>query len=218
MKRILMTTMLVAATILTGCAMQRPTHEIREAGDWHFKRGDYARAAQEYQEIAARHPGDWEAQYKLGLSLLETGDLRDARRALEIAHDRKPDNPDVVDALAEAMYRQGDEAQLFAFLRDRAQSTQTVRAYLRLGKYAAEMNDPDSAQVAVRTAIELDNGRTVEPYLVASEFAQARGQVDEAVRRLRQAYGINPDDERVLTRLRELGEIPGPTLALPPGR
>jgi Tfp pilus assembly protein PilF len=80
------------------------------------------------------------------------------------------------------------------------------------------MNDPDSAQVAIRTAIELDDGRSVEPYLVAADLAERLGDLDLAVRRLRQAYGIDSRNDRVRERLRDLGEIPGPTLALPPGR
>ena len=44
------------------------------------------------------------------------------------------------------------------------------------------------------------------------------GQSDEAIRRLRQAYAIAPDDEAVNVMLVEYGEIPGPTLGLAPGR
>ena len=80
------------------------------------------------------------------------------------------------------------------------------------------LNDPDSAQVALETAIAVDEGKTVEPYLQAAAFAQRLGDLEMALRRLRQAYGINPYDERVKQRLRELGEVPGPTIALPPGR
>ena len=116
------------------------------------------------------------------------------------------------------LFQQGDEAQLFAFLRERAESTQTVRAYLRLARYSVEMKDPDSANVALETAIALDGGQSVEPYLAAADLAADLGDPEMAVYRLRQAFGIAPHDERISDRLRALGEVPGPTIALPPGR
>ena len=41
------------------------------------------------------------------------------------------------------------------------------------------------------------------------------GDPDAAVTALRQAYGVNPDDEMVAERLRQHGLVPGPTVALP---
>jgi tetratricopeptide (TPR) repeat protein len=208
----------LAAVVLAACAAQRPTPTVRESGDLRFKRGDYLGAAVEYQEIVARYPGDWQAQYKLGLCQIQLGQLAEAERALTIAHTRRRDNADIVDALAQVMFQQGDEAQLFAFLRERAESTQTVRAYLRLAQYSIEMNDPDSANVALETAIALDGGQSVEPYLAAADLAADLGDPEMAVYRLRQAFGIDPHDGRISDRLRALGEVPGPTIALPPGR
>ena len=66
--------------------------------------------------------------------------------------------------------------------------------------------------------IAIDNGQTTDPYLLAASFAERLGDLDLALRRLRQAYGIDPYDENVNDRLTALGEVPGPTLALPPGR
>jgi len=43
------------------------------------------------------------------------------------------------------------------------------------------------------------------------------GNEDEALRRLRQAYGINPEDPRVREALQQRGQILGPTLGLPRG-
>lgn len=206
---------LASLAILIGC--ERPIETIRASGDFQFEHGDYAAAAPEYAEITARYPGDWQAHYRLGQSLLEIGKPAEARHALEIAHSRRPHDSHVADALAEAMYQQGDETRLFAFLRERAESTQNVEAYLRLARYAVDLSDPDSAKVALEAAIEFDDGRTVEPYLEAAAFALRLGDVDLALRRLRQAYSVSPRDNRVRQRIRDLGEVPGPTLALPPG-
>jgi tetratricopeptide (TPR) repeat protein len=204
--------------LLPACAVHTPVETLRERGDAHFARGEHDRAAEQYSQITDRYPGDWEAQYRLGVSLLELDEPSEARRALEMAHSHRPGHDGIANALAEAMFRLGDERQLFAFLRERADSRQSPAAHLHLAHYAMEMGDPDSAQVAINKAIVLDDGRSVVPYLAAAALAERLGDMDLAVRRLRQAYGINPLDERVRTRLRELGEVPGPTLALPPGR
>ena len=201
----------------TGCA-SRPIEAIRDSADFQFNHQEYQRASTGYQQIVDRYPGDWQAQYRLGMCELELGHPDRARSALEIAHSNHPDSPAVVDALAEAMFQQRDEPALFALITDQARSEQTVYAWLRLGRYAAELGDADTAVTGFETAIELDGGRTIEPYVQAALFSQQIGDLDEALRRLRQAYQINPDDPRVDQRLRDLGEVPGPTLALPPGR
>jgi cytochrome c-type biogenesis protein CcmH/NrfG len=208
--------LLLIAILLGGCNTQRPLETVRTRADLSFDRGDYQAAAREYGEIVERYPGDWEAQYMLGRCKLQLDQPVDARAALEVAYTRRPGNSDVVDALAEAMFRQGDKAGLFQFLRERADSEGTVRAWLRMGRYAAELGDPDSAATAFETAIRLDEGRTTEPYLQAAVFSQQIGDLDAAQRRLRQAYMIDPEDQRVSKHLRELGEVPGPTIALPP--
>jgi tetratricopeptide (TPR) repeat protein len=121
----------------------------------------------------------------------------------------------VADALAEAMYAQEDYNRLFSFLRERAEATKTAQAYLRLARFAMDTNDADTARWAYDQAIEVDAGASVEPYVQAAAFHERVGDIEGAVRRLRQAYGIDPYDPRVSERLRALGEIPGPTIALP---
>ncbi len=209
----------ILVTILGGCATARtPVETLREQGDFEFKRGRFADAALQYQQIVDRYPGDWKGQYKLGLARLETDEPSAARQALEIAHTRRPHNEMVADALAIAMFRMGEKGQLFAFLRQRAEVDATMRSYLRLAHYSRQMGDPDSAQDALNLAIDLEGVRSVEPYLAAADLAEEVGDREEAIRRLRQACWIDPRDERVAERLRALGEVPGLSIALPPGR
>ncbi len=215
MRRSRLLMILLSGAVLTGC--QRPIETIRQSGDFSFDRHDYNKAATEYAEITNRYPGNWRAQFRLGLCLLEIGQPARAREALEVAHTHRPRNPQIADALAEAFFQLGEESRLFAFLRQRAESMQTSGAYLRLFRYSLELGDPDSAAVALDKAIVLDDGQTVEPYLAAASFAERLGDLETALHRLRQAYGIDHTDGRVLQRLKDLGEIPGPTLGLPSG-
>ncbi len=212
-------TLLVCTTVvLFGCTRSTATHVLRERGERALLAGNYQQAAVEFEEVTSRYPGDWQAQYMLGRAYLDLGRPADARRALEVAHSLKPRNAEVAEALAEAIYQQGDETRLFIFLREQTETTQSVRSYLLLAKYAMASGDADSAKVALETAIVIDNGQTVEPYLEAATFAERLGDPDLAVRRLRQAYGIDPQSQQVNERLIALGEVPGLTLVLPPGR
>jgi Flp pilus assembly protein TadD len=206
------------STALASCATPKPVEAMRVDGEHHFKFGRYEQAASEYRQIVHRYPGDWEAQHALGVCLLKLEDFTGARRALEVAHTHKPGHEAIAFALAEAMHRQGDQNALHAFLRERASSTQSVTVYLKHAQYAMEMGDFDSARTAVDTAIVLDKGKSVEPYSLAAELALKVGDVDLAVRRLAQAYHVNPYDRSVKQRLIDLGEVPGPTLAVEPGR
>src|SRR5439155_212444 len=103
---------------------------MRASGDYRFNKGDYAGAADEYSEIVARYPGDWEAQYKLGLSQLELKNYSAGRRALEIAYTQRPRDPKVAQALAEAMFRQGHAAGTVTVVSDKFAMRTTADAGL----------------------------------------------------------------------------------------
>lgn len=209
---------LAACALLTGCGQQqRPVDAIRTSAEQRYRVGDYAGARDDYAEIVAKYPGNWQDQYKMGLCMIETQQYARARQALQTAYTLKP-SQEVADGLAQAMFMQKDESQLFAFLRQRASETRSTAAYLQLGHYAMELNDPDSAKVAFDTAIEVDKGKTTEPYIEAAKLAERLGHLDIAIDRLRQAYGINPYDTRVHEMLRKLGEDPNKIKPLPPGR
>ena len=217
MRSTLSLTMALVVTVALGACAQRPVQTVLANADFHYDHGNYAKAADEYKEAIDRQPGIWRAHYQLGLCLLEIEKPTQARRQLEVALTQRPRDPDIIETLAQAMLAQGDETGLYTFLTEQAETVQTADAYVRLARYSMLLNDPDSALSAVEMAIELDIGSTVEPYLEAAAIAQRIGDLDLALRRLRQAFGIDPNDTRVRSRLRELGEVPGPTIGLPPG-
>ena len=103
------------------------------------------------------------------------GRYEEARTAIKIAYDRRPMEIRVINAQAEAMYRTGEFDGLDAFLRQHAREAGTVDSWLLFSKYADKMNDPDSAQLGINTAIELDGGATIAPYMLAARFAERLG-------------------------------------------
>lgn len=212
MTRYLMPIALLCVVMLPACAGPPSIDSVMQRGDRAFARGDYGMAVVNYEDVTDRFPGDWEAQYKLGLSLLHLGQYTQARRSLEIAHTRQPYHQGVVDGLAEALYKQGNTEQLYAFLRAQIEESQSVNACLRMARYCLELNDPDSAKWAIDTAVEWDRGRTAEPQLLAADLAERLGDSEEVLRHLRDGYRNDPYNARINERLRDYGEVPGPTM------
>lgn len=213
------TSLALAGTLgLAGCTGTRPVHQVEASGDAAYDRGDFVLARSEYGEVVDRYPGDWRAQYRFGLTCLELGAWDSARTALKVAVDRRPENPDVADAYARALFHAGDREALVSFLRGRTKDPGSTRDWVRAAVWQDRIGDLDAALAAVETAIEISDGQSAEPYIVAARLAEKLGDRETAVRRLRQAYGIAPGDEEVEAAMEALGEIPGPSYALPPSR
>ena len=137
---------LLAGALLCSCTMQKPVESLRQSGDHSYRTGDYVAAAHDYEMITERYPGDWRAQYQLGMARLELGELSAARSALEIAHARRPRDSDVIEALADVMLRQDDNEAVFDLLRRSTASSPSTESYLRLARYSIALDDPDSAR------------------------------------------------------------------------
>ena len=208
---------LVAST-LAACQKGPSSEALLERADYDLEYGRYEQAAETYQLVLDRYPGDPSANMGLGQALLELDRTAEARAALELAAVAEPSNFEVCRLLAEAMFQEGDTVRLYQLLRDQAVEQRRLEAWLLMAEYALALDDPDTAQGAITAALEVSDGSTPEPYIEAARFAERIGDQKEAIRRLRQAYGIAPQDPRVVAGLQEYGEIPGPTIALPPGR
>ncbi len=201
----------IGLLLLAGCG-EPGTTRLRDSADYARWQGRWVDAADDYAQITRLHPGDWRAQYRLGQCMLALGQPQQARASLEVAETLRPGDSEIADLLAEAYLEDGDTNHLFSWLRLRAERTQTTVAWMRLAEYAMELDDPDSAMLAADTAIAIDEGRTVEPLLLHADLAVQLGDERAAVDSLRWAWRINPDDTRVNTALRDLGQVPGPTM------
>lgn len=205
----------VAMMILPACSNTIPKEALRRKGDQAAMINDWPTAAEWYAQVADRDPTSWRAQYALGHASLEAGDLSTARRALEIASALKPQSNAVARDLADTMEQQEAWDDLFAYLRDRATSTSTANDWLRLARAGVEADDPDTAREALRTAMAVDAGTTVQPYLRAAAIARRLGDDRDAYRALVLAWEIDPGDTDVNAALRDLGVVPGPTMRYP---
>lgn len=214
----------LAAGMFGGCENTRPRSiaTLDARGEWALERGDYERAEEAYAEIVQRVPGNRDAHHGLGRALLAQGDALPARRHLEIAYQHAWDSPnedfayEVAGDLAEAMHATGDADRMFTFLRERMQATGAMRDYLRWGDWSLRSGDPDTAQVAYLTAARIDTSGSAAPYLQLATLHEQLGDTEAATYRLRQAYGLEPENPEVQTRLRQYVTVIGPTVALPP--
>jgi predicted Zn-dependent protease len=205
-----------AILLLAGCASQRPLFAVKEHGAEAFAAGDYETALAAYTEYVGRRPGDDTVQIELARTLIAVGQPAKAVEHAWIAYDQEPRNDAYADVLARAMHDAGQTDALFKFLRARTTELGRVDDYLRLAHYTALNGDADGALTAYLTAARLDKGRTVGPQLALADFYLSVGDRAKAVERLRMVLFLDPKHAAASQKLRDLGEIPGPSLALPP--
>jgi len=184
--------------------------------------GHYQEAATALQPIVDATPGVWQAEYEYGRAQVGLGNYEVARRSLERANARVPTNTDVIFALAGCLAELNDAARLYELLRNAGIQLRSSEAWIQLAKYANQLGDPDTAMDAITAAIEIDDGfdirRSTECYWVASQLELEYGTREQSIRRLRQAYGVNPEDPRVRAALETAGVPLNRSTALPPGR
>jgi tetratricopeptide (TPR) repeat protein len=212
---------LLAAQAIVGCSSTPPIESTTATAQHYIDFNQCREAADLIKPVVDKWPGEWQAQLIYGRAELCLGDLPEARHALEAANARNPSNMDVVFALADCMERQKDIPELYLLLRNAGAEFRSVEAYVKLAAIAGSVGDIDSQKTALLAAIELDEGygqkRIISPYLQMAILQEKLGDQAEALRRLRQAYGVNPDDPRVQSMLLARGQVLGPTLALPGG-
>ena len=194
-----------------GCG--RPSNTaLMNQGDYAMWQGRWADAATNYEKAAEQHPGEWEAQFKLGQCYLEMGDPLQACHALSIAESIQPENIEIADLLATALMESDNRDGLYTFLQTRATKVQTTRAWTKFAEYSMAMDDPDTAVQAINTAIVLNTNQSAYPYIVAATFAERLGDDTLAVKHWKDAWSIDPTNERISSALRSHGEVPGPTM------
>lgn len=205
-----------ALAIVSGCQTQRPVGLLQRDGEQAMLRGEPQEAIGYYQEWVDRQPQRADAQHALGEALLEAGRPSEAVGPLTVAWDHDQDNEEYFDDMAAAMRAAGRDQTLIGTLQTNATEKGRLVDYMRLGRNLQAMGLMDEAHQALKTAADIDAGRTVEPQLAFADFYRQLDRPQEEIRRLRMAYAIDPTDERVLARIHALDMIPGPSLALPP--
>jgi cytochrome c-type biogenesis protein CcmH/NrfG len=205
-----------AALVITGCADQRPTWKVRQDADVAYEAKHYEAAKADYQIYVDRKPNDPTGQYALGRTYLALKDPKPAREHMQIAYDVVPNNDAYIEGYAQALYEAKEPETLMTFLNRVAAERGYVEDYLRLGRYAGKIGHPDEALQALTTAARLDAGKSLEPQLALADFYRSVNDRANEVKRLRNCLYLAPGDEALIKRIRDAGEIPGPSFMLRP--
>ncbi|VAX40120.1 hypothetical protein MNBD_PLANCTO03-1520 [hydrothermal vent metagenome] len=200
---------------LTGCA-QRPISQVRADANYFYFEGEYQHAQPFYEEIVDRRGGNAQGHYELGRNLLALGRPAEAREQMILAYNLDPANADYFDGMADAFVAAGNEDDLFAALEHRIRDRGGVDDYDAMGRYAQKLGHADEAERAFLSAAEIDGGETAEPQRALAAFYRSIGDKPAEIKRLRMLLWFDAHDAAVTSRLRELGQIPGPSFVLEP--
>lgn len=200
-----------------GCTtQQRATPVVRADAQHAYERGDYTTSVADWEEYVQRVPQDPEAKWELARALLKTGNPGRATELAWQAFDMRPKNEQFLATLAEALYQSHQNDALYKLLRQQIADYGRVSDYERLGQYSAKLGDADGAEYALTQAAKLDGGKTVGPQLALADFYASIGDKKHELERLRMALYLDPTSKEINERIRKLGEIPGPSLAIVP--
>lgn len=204
----------LASMLAGGC--QRSLLAVREAGDKHYARGEYQEAEADYLEYIERSPARPEVHQMLGNTYLAMGKTGLAREHLLLAQTLRIEDDKIFADTCEALFVDKKYDELNRLLRARTVDRGRMQDYLLLAKYAERQGDKDEAQRALLTAAKVDGGKSIEPQLELAKMYKDVGDKTRAVERARMAYFCDPKNGEVNKLLQDLGQVPGPALALPP--
>ncbi|MEX0653404.1 MAG: tetratricopeptide repeat protein [Phycisphaeraceae bacterium] len=209
--------LLAGLTLAAGCETQSM---IREKGETAYYAGDYEQAQHHYRRAIDRWPTDHRAHYQLAQSYMQTDQPGRAQRHFEQALSLRRTDPDwapmLLDHIAEAIHQQDRPERLQAFLEQTVQDYGTTRDRLRQAEYLVKIGDLDGARLAYRKAAYFADADNPEPYVAIADFYEMLDDAPSAVRALRWAHYVNPQDTDIAERLRRYGVTPGPTAAEAP--
>ena len=199
-----------------GCASQRPLIIVEDSANDAWARGDLPGARAGYEEIVDRRPQEWRSRLMLARIAALEDRWEDVDRQIDIVYSFAAGDPEVLDLLAEAKLRTGQLDEMERELRNAAAVSGRWEDWLRLGESLARAGDLDGARGPLETAARLDRGQSVRPQLALARLHAEAGDEAAALRRYRMVLYLDPSSAEARSRIREAGEIPGPTLAVPP--
>lgn len=213
---------LAVVVLMAGC---QPANKVRRTlalndlqnkAGYAEQQGDDALATELWSEYVERRPHEAMARYRLGLVELRNANPRAAATHLWVAHDLRPGRIDYLETLAEALHQSGQREEMFQLLRDTIAEGGLAAGHLRLAGFAQRAGLVDEAEESLRIAAAIEGTNSDIPYRRLAELAQQTGDTDAEIEAWRTVLWFDATDEMANARLRSLGVIPGPSLAMPP--
>ena len=214
--------LLFAALLLAGCqpaAKVRRTlalNELQNHAGYAEEQGDDAKALELWREYVDRRPHEAMARYRLGQVLLRNGQADEASEHFRVAHDLKPGRLDYLEALAESLHQSGQREAMFQLLRDTMNEGGLAAGHMRYARFALRSGLVDETEESLRIAAAVEGTQSDAPHRMLAELARQTGDADAEIEAWRTVLWFDATDAEANARLRDLGVIPGPSLATPP--
>lgn len=214
--------LLFVALLLAGCqpaAKVRRTlalNELQNHAGYAEEQGDDAKALELWREYVDRRPHEAMARYRLGQVLLRNGQADEASEHFRVAHDLKPGRLDYLEALAESLHQSGQREAMFQLLRDTMNEGGLAAGHMRYARFALRSGLVDEAEESLRIAAAVEGTQSDAPHRMLAELARQTGDADAEIEAWRTVLWFDATDAEANARLRDLGVIPGPSLATPP--
>ena len=179
--------------------------------------GEIERAADDFRLVTVAAADSMPAWYRLGVSLLLSGELDDAQAALGRARDLYTDSALVLAALADVASARGDHRTALGLL-SRAVELEPEAGQLayKLAMTHRALGDLESASAWLarspdnRLAPKIDDpllldvaqmSRSTRFYEIAADWALGRGDFGAAIEAFKSAAAMSPDDTGIILRL-----------------
>ena len=211
-----------ASALLSGCgAIDRTDGELalasyRANGNEAFVNRDYERASEEYAKYIEIMPNVADVRYRMALSQINLGRVGSAVVNFRVAYDIRPDNRDYAVGLADALVEAGRDDDMNEFIRDLTDSAVTSDDYITVGRVAQIGGLHDEALRAFQLAERISGTESAEPHRNLAGFYRTIGDEANETRHWRMVLSFDVEDAEANARLKDLGHIPGPSLAIQP--
>jgi predicted TPR repeat methyltransferase len=105
---------------------------------------------------------------------------------------------------------------MFQLLRDTMNEGGLAAGHMRYARFALRSGLVDEAEESLRIAAAVEGTQSDAPHRMLAELARQTGDADAEIEAWRTVLWFDATDAEANARLRDLGVIPGPSLATPP--
>ena len=200
------------ALLVAGCASQ-PNSVLRLQAKDAIDAKDYTTAREKLDTALAQDPADWKANYYMGLVRLGQEKPLEARLHLEVAYslrDEDPETPAILDALAQALHKEGDVEKLDIMLKSATARYGRPHDFYRQAEFLGKQGDVDGARAAYLKAVNVAKPDDITPYMKQADFYEGLGDKVNAIVALQQAQNIEPFNRTIAARISSLVLEPKP--------
>lgn len=180
------------------------TESLMSTGNSLLANGAYDQAISKFRKVIARDPGNFEAQFNLAISYLNSERFSNAIKEFQKAVSLNPRSAESWSNLAYAYEQMGKpDKALDALYRAVQSDPNNITARINLAAVYAQKNRYDQAIAQYKQIIQID-GTNLEAHVNLGKCLISKNRLKEAQHYLKAAISINPNDAEAYW---ELGNV-----------